>query len=103
MSPFKLIELLTVRLPDDIEKLEGAPLNATLTGPDSTRPVACEESKVMVSTPLGIITLVTLAKSGTAPPCQLAASNQFPEAPPIHDTEARGLIVLAVDGTKVIW
>ena len=41
----------------------------------------------------GIMTLATLDRSGTAPPAQLAGSNQLPVLPPIHATLANRLIL----------
>ena len=52
-------------------------------------------SKVTVF-PDGITTLATLDLSGTAPPAQLAGSNQLPVLPPIQVTELRRVISAVV-------
>ena len=58
--------------------------------PISTGPVWAGATAPAVSkrttTPAGITTLATLARSGTAPPAQLAGSNQLPLAPPVQVT-----------------
>ena len=57
-----------------------------LTSPEtSASPTAPVVSKLTV-TPAGITTFATLPRSGTAPFDQLAGSNQFPVAPPVHVT-----------------
>ena len=48
-------------------------------------------------TPLGMMTLATFDRSGTAPPAQLAGSNQLPVAPPTQVTEfKRVMLAMAV-------
>ena len=65
------------------------------TGP-KTAGATAGPAKVTL-TPAGRMTSATLARSGTAPPAQLAGSNQLLLlAPPVQATEARRVIFAVV-------
>ena len=59
-------------------------MESTLTGPDSPGAVAVPPKETVI--PVGMMTLATLERSGTAPPAQFAGSSQSPVEPPIQVT-----------------
>lgn len=74
----------TFKLPPAMPRPPAPPMLSRLTAP----PLA----NVAVA-PAGNTTAATLARSGTAPPAQLAASNQSPVAPPVHATLLKRLML----------
>ena len=85
----------TFKVPALCDKLPPAPVNPSML----TAPLCAGATTVLPKlavTPVGMTTLATLDKSGTAPPTQLAGSNQLPVVPPTQVTEFRRVMLLCV-------
>ena len=90
----------TFRVPAVCDRLPPAPVSPSML----TAPLCAGATTVLPKltvTPDEITTLATLAKSGTAPPTQLAGSNQLPDVPPCQVTEFNRVMALVLLDPRV--
>ena len=73
------------------------PRLSRLTGSEASAGACAPAVLNATAAPLGMMTLATFARSGTAPPAQLAGSNQLPELPPVHVTELSRVMFATAD------
>ena len=96
VRPAKFRLVVTFITPPAIDMAPVVPLMTTLSR--LTAPVCAGATTVpallkLTFTPSGMTTFATFAKSGTAPPAQLAGSNQLPVVPPVQATDDKRVIL----------